>query len=210
MPILFEDFFPDDIRVAVWNIREPEAALQASYAAIRSIPSLPYKSELRRKQALASRLCLHYLIPESEGHYLRGSDGSPLVDSPDHHISISHAGQHSAVAASSGKVGLDLEVISEKPLKLLHRFCFSEEFDLLDFDNHGMEVKATLIWSFKEALFKLMDRKGWDFAKDFRLLEVRPKTNSLQGYYTDRGAKKEVAGFFRFFDNSLFVLVHAR
>ena len=209
MPIIFEDFFPDDIRVAVWKINEPESVLREHYSSIRSVPPLPYKSGIRRKQALAARLCLHYLIPESEGHYLRGSDGSPLVDSPDHHISISHAGLHAAVAASSGKIGIDLEVISEKPLKLLHRFCFSEEFDLLDFDLHGMVVKATIIWSFKEALFKLMDRKGWDFAKDFRLVEVRAETNFLRGFYLDRGSKKEVAGFFRFFDDSLFVLVHA-
>lgn len=89
--------------------------------------------------------------------------GSPYIEDQGF-ISLSHT--HGLVALAHSKtfnVGLDVESIREKA-KLLHsKFIHPSERAYFDTENTS---DMSLLWSFKETLFKLADRKGVHFSND--------------------------------------------
>jgi len=89
--------------------------------------------------------------------------GSPYIEDQGF-ISLSHT--HGLVALAHSKtfnVGLDVESIREKA-KLLHpKFIHPSERAYFDTEN---TFDMSLLWSFKETLFKLADRKGVHFSAD--------------------------------------------
>jgi 4'-phosphopantetheinyl transferase superfamily len=89
--------------------------------------------------------------------------GSPYIEDQGF-ISLSHT--HGLVALAHSKtfnVGLDVESIREKA-KLLHpKFIHPSEKAHFDTEK---TFDMSLLWSFKETLFKLADRKGVHFSAD--------------------------------------------
>jgi hypothetical protein len=89
--------------------------------------------------------------------------GSPYIEDQGF-ISLSHT--HGLVALAHSKtfnVGLDVESIREKA-KLLHpKFINPSERAYFDTEK---TFDMSLLWSFKETLFKLADRKGVHFSAD--------------------------------------------
>jgi hypothetical protein len=89
--------------------------------------------------------------------------GSPYIEDQGF-ISLSHT--HGLVALAHSKtfnVGLDVESIREKA-KLLHsKFIHPSERAYFDTEK---TFDMSLLWSFKETLFKLADRKGVHFSAD--------------------------------------------
>ncbi|HOD11465.1 MAG TPA: 4'-phosphopantetheinyl transferase superfamily protein, partial [Flavobacterium sp.] len=76
-------------------------------------------------------------------------------------ISISHSNDFSAVVISEQKVGLDLEQLKEKTLKIAPRFM-----DVSHLENLSEEEKikkATVVWGIKECIFKIKNEKGISF-----------------------------------------------
>ena len=78
-------------------------------------------------------------------------------------ISISHSKNLIAIATSYQKVGLDIEQISDKPLKLSSKFIAKNVHEDLS------KEKATLIWCAKEAIYKWHQKGNIDFIKDIKL-----------------------------------------
>ena len=77
-------------------------------------------------------------------------------------LSISHSHDFSAIVISEQKVGLDLEQLKDKTLKIAPRFM-----DILHLENLSTEdkiKKATVIWGIKESIFKLKNEVGISFA----------------------------------------------
>ena len=64
---------------------------------------------------------------------------------------------------SKNKVGLDIEIISEKPLRLTSKFISNDSHNPLS------EEKATLIWCCKEAVFKWHQKGNVDFITDIKI-----------------------------------------
>jgi len=76
-------------------------------------------------------------------------------------ISISHSNDFSAIAISDSKVGLDLEQLKEKTLRIAKRFM-----DVSHLENLSEEEKikkATIVWGIKESIFKIKNEKGISF-----------------------------------------------
>lgn len=76
-------------------------------------------------------------------------------------ISISHSNDFSALAISDSKVGLDLEQLKEKTLRIAKRFM-----DVSHLENLSEEEKikkATVVWGIKESIFKIKNEKGISF-----------------------------------------------
>ena len=78
-------------------------------------------------------------------------------------MSIAHSKNLVAITVSDKKVGLDIEQISEKALRLSSRFIAKDNHQKLTLE------KATLIWCCKEAIFKWHQKGGVDFKKDICL-----------------------------------------
>ena len=89
--------------------------------------------------------------------------GSPYIKDRGF-ISLSHTHGLVALAHSMDfNVGLDVESIREKAQLLHPKFIHPSEKDF--FDTSSI-FDMSLLWSFKETLFKLADRKGVHFSHD--------------------------------------------
>jgi hypothetical protein len=89
--------------------------------------------------------------------------GSPYIEDQGF-ISLSHT--HGLVALAHSKtfnVGLDVESIREKAKLLRPKFIHPSEKAHFDTEK---TFDMSLLWSFKETLFKLADRKGVHFSAD--------------------------------------------
>lgn len=115
------------------------------------------KAITHQKGFLAVRqLLLHLGFTDADVQY--DSNGKPLL-SNGQHISISHSHDFAAVAISNENLGLDAEAMRPKVLHIAPRF--------MDIETHltGLTLseqlqKATIIWSIKEAVFKIKNEKG--------------------------------------------------
>ena len=156
MPLL-QKIEEHDCQIAIWDMRESLDSL------IRSSGSLElskFKTEKRKKEFLASRLLLNELLPNASISY--NKYGAPEIGN-NHFISISHSKNLAAIIISKNKVGLDIEIISEKPLRLTSKFISKDSHNPLS------EEKATLIWSCKEAIYKWYQKGSVDFIADIKI-----------------------------------------
>lgn len=77
------------------------------------------------------------------------------------HISISHSNDFSVIAISEYNLGIDLEILKDKTLKLAPRYM-----DVSHLENLSTEEalqKATIIWGVKESIFKIKNEPGISF-----------------------------------------------
>ena len=143
--------------IAIWEITENlEELLQLSHE--KTIPN--FNTEKRKKDWLASRLLLNAINPNYSISY--NVFGAPELDNG-RYISISHSKGLVAIIVSQQKVGLDIEDISEKALRVSSKFVSKNNLKALTSE------KATLIWCCKEAIFKWHQKGGVDFITDIRL-----------------------------------------
>lgn len=118
----------------------------------------------KKLEFAASRFLKHKLFGKVEIQYLE--HGSPYIsiDNTPELISISHSSHLTAICKNETfPVAIDLEQIGPKSVKLAHKFCSESEILLFDVNS---EAEMTLLWSFKETLYKLSDRNGLIFKQD--------------------------------------------
>lgn len=118
----------------------------------------------KKLEFAASRFLKHQLFGNVEIEYLvHGSPFISLNDTPTL-LSISHSNHLTAICRHNHfPVAVDLELISDKSVKLAPKFCSVSEAELFDMNS---KEDMTLLWSFKETLYKLSDRNGLIFKKD--------------------------------------------
>jgi phosphopantetheinyl transferase (holo-ACP synthase) len=70
------------------------------------------------------------------------------------------------------------------------------------------EQSATLLWSFKEACYKLHGLGGLDFKKSIKLQEIDIYKKKLRGQLLLENSEMIwISGFFRFFEGRVWVYV---
>ena len=115
----------------------------------------------KKLEFAASRFLKHELFGNEEINYLE--HGTPFITghAADHHISISHSNLLTGIAESNDfPVAMDIELITDKSLRLAQKFCSDSEKEIF---NISSVEEMTLLWSFKETLYKLSDRNGLIF-----------------------------------------------
>lgn len=124
------------------------------------------KSESHQKGFLAVRMILQHL-EYTDFDLIYDEFGKPHLKPQgcsikDLELSISHSHDFSAIVISEQKVGLDLEQLKDKTLKIAPRFM-----DISHLENLSTEdkiKKATVIWGIKESIFKLKNEVGISFS----------------------------------------------
>jgi hypothetical protein len=129
------------------------------------------------KQQLASRLVLEKLennFPFQQVEINEG--GKPFLLDESLHFSISHcAGYAAAILSNKMKVGMDIEVIHERVLKVEKKFLSGDELDQLNSLHKDLRVSlVTLLWSLKESFYKWWGKGGLDFSTDMSIVNFRP------------------------------------
>ena len=140
--------------IAIWEIKESlEELLQLGHTI--SVPD--FNTEKRNKEWLASRLLLKKINPNTTISY--NEFGAPEIDNGQF-ISISHSKGLVAIIISQQQVGIDIEEISEKALRVSSKFISKNNLKDLTAE------KASLIWSCKETIYKWYQKGNIDFIKD--------------------------------------------
>lgn len=194
MPLL-EPILDDGLTVALWRVTESEQVL-AGFT--QSNIELPANHE-RRLERLATMALL-----KSQGLpivYSYDKWGRPFFADSDVNFSVSHTNGLVAVAYSSDIfVGIDVERISRNFERVLKKILTARE--ACHAGNYSQEHLA-LIWSAKEAIYKLPWEKKLVFSRD---IEVLVEVEQLyRGWIFSR--VRDVEGWdehivkYRFFDN---------
>lgn len=199
MPLHFQLPIEEDTCLAVWHIEEDEAFFRS-----RAVPQREVSHLHKRLQHLAGRYLLRHLFPQFPTELIRIADTrKPFLEDEAYHFSISHCSDYAAAIVSrSLRVGVDIEVITEKAARIRHKFASEEEWSLVyerwatvnkkkeapavaainneDFLNsppaspsEGDAVCATLIWSCKEAIFKWYGAGEVDFKEHIQITQCR-------------------------------------
>jgi phosphopantetheinyl transferase len=161
MPLHKEVIIKDAAVLYLWKITEDiewfKGAVKLNLASQKRVNSM--KSESHQKGFLAVRMLLQHL-GYSDFDLEYDANGKPhLKDTKC--ISISHSHEFSAIAVSSNPIGIDLEQMKEKTLKIASRFMDVSHLDNL---SEAEKIKkVTVIWGIKESVFKIKSKEGISF-----------------------------------------------
>ncbi len=130
------------------------------------------KHPTKRLEYSASRYLKHLYFGDEEISYLE--HGTPVLEQTSlkhgKHFSISHSKTFTAIGIhDKHSFAIDLELISDKALRLGSKFCNDKE---RNYFSMASEKEMTLLWSMKEVLYKLSDRNGLDFRRDMNIYKI--------------------------------------
>ena len=181
MPVI-EDFnVSSKTRYVLWEITENyETLFSGIELDFKSKQMLSQKkSETHKNQFLAVRYLLKYLsIDLLNLNY--NSLGNPFFEN-NYKISISHSGVYVAVIISDTDVGIDIETINDRILKIKGRYLETEL-------NYPLELNtetSLVYWNIKESVFKAVDKPGIDFKKNILVPPLDMKKNVVRSWYID-------------------------
>ncbi len=119
----------------------------------------------RQQEYVSTRILKHELFGYKPIEY--NEHGAPYIRK-EGFISISHSQGCSAIAICDRfQIGLDLEPIDQKALRLRDKFLNDSEKQIFDLTD---SLEMTMAWSCKETLYKLAGRKKIIFKTDLLLL----------------------------------------
>lgn len=177
MPLL-ETIRQGDARIAIWEITESSEEL-AGLLSNRWIVDevLMFKNEKRRREYLAARIALKSLL-KHELEIVYTEDGKPVAADGEFNISISHSHNRVAVICDRNfEVGIDIELQQERLSALASRFLSRDE--QLDFAGNNFLGLSQVVWSAKEALYKIVGKQAVDFASSFRVFSFELRAEGL-------------------------------
>jgi phosphopantetheinyl transferase len=156
-----------EISMGLWEITEDHSFFeQASpYRAVASNPG-------QQLQQLASRMVLKALQPLFPISQIQlNTAGKPFLPEGMSQFSISHTrGFAAAIISPEIPVGIDIEFISPRVLKVEKKFLNHQEFALLaPLSEQDRIVFSSLFWSIKETVYKCWGNGGVDFAEQIRI-----------------------------------------
>ena len=171
MPVFYQQSIDRHTKLGIWKIEESEQFF---------LETVPLQKEIthphKRLQHLAGRYLLRYLFPDFPYELIRIADTrKPFLENEAYHFSISHCGDFAAAIVSSDKrVGVDVEIFSDKIWKVKDKFINKvEEGTISRFAPHNHFGKyITLMWSCKESIFKWYGSAQLDFRKHMQMQAI--------------------------------------
>lgn len=125
----------------------------------------------RNQQWLAGRAALDALDVDIEA-LQKDTYGKPMIGGGSAQVSLSHCKSYAAAIKSQNPVGIDIEEITPRIERIAPRFVHEYEWEFIS--KRDRLVYLYVLWSAKEALYKLYGKKSVDFknhmiAKPFEL-----------------------------------------
>ncbi len=161
MPLYKEIILKDNAKLYLWKITEDSAELHRAVKLNNSSQNRvdAMKSVSHQKGFLAVRMLLQHIGYTDFDLYYDAFGKPHLTDGKC--ISISHSHTFSAIAISDQPIGLDVEQVKEKILKIASRFMDVSHLENLS--EIEKKIKATVIWGIKESIFKIKNIEGISF-----------------------------------------------
>ncbi len=130
------------------------------------------RNEKRQIEFVIVRIMLRKVLPGAT--ILYNLSGAPYIDDDSNFVSVSHSNRFVCLMHSCFPCGVDVEYIDSRALRVARRFLGSEELNFIHEDFPARD--ATLLWSAKESLFKLLKKENIDFAKQLKIQSVENNT----------------------------------
>lgn len=129
----------------------------------------------RRAEALAWRTIVRRELGEQVS-IAYDEWGAPVVEGAACHIGVSHSGERVAVIVGEGPCAVDIERCDRNFDRVVSRYLSDEELALSSYENY-----KAVAWCTKECLYKYYRRKGLDFLRDIRIVEVAIEQGRISG-----------------------------
>ena len=169
MPFFYQQNINETAHLAIWSIQEPASFFETDVQL-----AVPIANEERRIQHLAVRLLFKLMMPAADlNQMVMADNGKPYLIGLPFHFSFSHCKGYAACAVDDKPIGIDIEIIHPRILKVAHKFLNdSEKAMIADLEQEDQLNQLAFLWAAKEAMYKKYEQLGIDFAKDFNILEL--------------------------------------
>ena len=137
------------------------------------------KNSKKALEFLCSRLLLRLCKLDPNDLYYN-EFGAPILKSGKF-ISISHCKNYVTLLMANQSCGVDIETKRKQILNIKHKFLNQKDIDNINVENIS---DLTLIWTLKEAIYKLCLYPGIDF-KDQIFISTIDTKNNLANAYVD-------------------------
>jgi phosphopantetheinyl transferase len=165
MSLVYQQNINQTCRLGVWHITEVEDFFLKEQIPLGRDITHPHK----RLQHLAGRYLLKELFPGFPYQLIRIAETrKPFIQNESYHFSISHCKEYAAaIVSTSQRVGVDVEMITTKVLKIKHKFLGMAEQEIIAQmapvnSDYYIQIMTTA-WSIKETLFKWYGDGELDF-----------------------------------------------
>ena len=179
---LTKEIKTENYTISIWQITEnlEELKTMLNNAEITEKIEAKYSNTKRQSEQLVSHLIIKHLIGRAEEIKHR-SNGAPYIQDKEKHISISHSRKSVAVAISNTPIGIDIEECSRKQYALYKRYTTPTEQEWIENTSNTTTQQqiAEIIWSAKEAIYKLANIEGLLFESEIEITPFTP-TNETQ------------------------------
>ena len=196
MPVFFQQQINENTRLGVWKIEETEEFFKGNVPVHRDVTH-PHK----RLQHLAGRFLLQFLFPDFPYSLVQIADTSkPFLPGEQYHFSISHCGDYAAAIVSrKNRVGVDVEIPTERVFRIKHKFLSEEEIQRLNTQQTKFNVQGdeslvskgvldmrflTLLWSGKESVFKWYGNGAVDFSEHIQLRNRQEGKETIDCFFS--------------------------
>lgn len=184
-----------EISLGLWEITEASSFFEEAspYRAIASHPG-------QKLQQLASRMVLNALQPSFPFDQIQANTaGKPFLPEGLPQFSISHTrGFAAGIISDETPVGIDIEWISPRVLKIEKKFLNPHEHALLaSLSEQDRIVFASLFWSIKETVYKCWGIGGVDFSEQIRIQSFSLQDQGTAAIQFGQSAALHAVHYFR-------------
>jgi phosphopantetheinyl transferase len=177
MPFFYQQNINETRHLAIWSITEPVSFFETDVQLTVDI-----QNEERKLQHLAVRLLFKLMMPAADlNKMVMADNGKPYLQGVPFHFSFSHCKGYAAVGVSdTDPIGIDIEIINPRILKVAHKFLNEVEKNLIAGLSDADQLKQmAFFWAAKEAMYKQHEQLGIDFSKDFNILSLADENKGV-------------------------------
>ncbi|MBN7812492.1 4'-phosphopantetheinyl transferase superfamily protein [Algoriphagus sp. H41] len=135
----------------------------------------------KKKEWATARIAIHDALEVLQVPYpgfFKDEHGKSHAMNGQGYVSLTHTpGFAGAIFHREQPVGIDIDLVREKILKIGFRFLDSSELDFLEKD----PLHYTMAWSAKESIFKCQGRKGVSFRDNILLEPFARNASRIKG-----------------------------
>lgn len=174
-----------NLQLALWTIDETSEALHTKlHSGFQEAGMEKRITQANALHYLASRCIITEIFPGQTIALTKNEYNQPqlLLNQKPMHISITHAANMAGILVSHTHLpGIDLEKIDQRIARVKHKFMNKSEFDFAG-DEKQIELQ-TLIWSAKEALYKVYGKKELDFKDHLQIYPFNINQNPTNTFF---------------------------
>ena len=190
MPFFYQQNINETAHLAIWSIQEPASFFETDLQL-----AIPIANEERRIQHLAVRLLFKLMMPAADlSQLVLADNGKPYLLGLPFQFSFSHCKGYAACAIDDQSIGIDIEIIHPRIIKVAHKFLNDQEKTMIArLDEKDQLNQMAFLWAAKEAMYKKYEQLGIDFAKDFNILDLtQGDRGTVQAEIVHKGNKIKV------------------